>query len=130
MMKDKSAFATFLIILTAIFLIVEVLLWTGVIPSIEVLGNLGYGVDQWLENPAFAGLMMTLLVALGGYLENFVRTGEPFNVKKFAETFYLYEPLLILLSQFLPLNYAVVLTFAVDVLRRIAWRIKPPPPKT
>jgi len=127
MMKNKTVLAEFLIVLTVGFLIIEALIWTGLIPSIEALGNLGYGVDQWLENPAFVGLVMALLVGLGGYLENWVRTGEPFQLEKLAETFYLYEPILIGISQFLPIREATILVFMVDILRRIAYRIKPPP---
>ena len=122
--KEPRYLAVVLAGLTVVFLVAEALIWFNVI-SIPELGNLGYGLDQLLDNPAFVGLLATVFVGVfGGYMENWSISGEAFAPGKFAETFYYYEPLLILLSQWLPMREAVAFTFALDVLRRIALRLR------
>lgn len=132
MSKTQATYiATLLVIVTVIFTAVEICVWTGVIPPANeaegFFANLLYGLEKAIENPALWGWIMTVLVGLGGYLENWVRTGEEFDARQFAETFFFYEPVLIGIAQLLPLEYAIVLTFVIDVLRRIALRIKPTP---
>jgi len=125
--KEYTYLALTLAILTAIFMVSEVLIWFNVI-SLPQLGNLGYNIDQLLDNPAFVGLIATAFVGVfSGYMENWSVSGEGFDLKKFAETFYYYEPLLILFSQWLPMREAVTFTFALDVLRRIAKRLRASP---
>ena len=89
--------------------------------------NIFNGLDRWFESPVIVGWIATLIVAVGGWIENYTQTGEPFNAKKFAETFFYYEPVLILMSQAFPMPYALFVTFAIDVLRRIASRLRTPP---
>jgi len=125
--KEYSYLALTLAILTAVFMVCELLIWFNVV-SLPQLGNLGYSLDQLFDNPAFVGLLATVFVGVfSGYMENWSISGEGFNLKKFAETFYYYEPLLILFSQWFPMREALVFTFALDVLRRIAKRLRASP---
>jgi len=128
--KGWQYIGTLLILLTVIFTVVELLFWFDVIPPTDDLEgffvNLGYSLDRWFDNPALMGWIATIIVALGGYLENYVMTGEGFQKERFAETFFYYEPLLILFSQAIPTKYALVFLFAIDVARRIATRFKKP----
>lgn len=122
--KEHRYLALTLAILTVVFVICEILIWFNVV-SLPQLGNLGYGLDQLFDNPAFVGLVTTVFVGVfSGYMENWSISGEGFDWNKFSETFYYYEPLLILLSQWLPMREAVAFTFALDVLRRIAKRLR------
>mgnify|MGYP001106199431 CR=1 FL=1 len=125
--KEYSYLALTLAILTAVFMVCELLIWFNVV-SLPQLGNLGYSLDQLFDNPAFVGLLATVFVGVfSGYMENWSISGEGFNLNKFAETFYYYEPLLILFSQWFPMREALVFTFALDVLRRIAKRLRASP---
>ena len=122
--KEYRYLALTLAILSVVFLVCEVLIWFNVL-SLPQLGNLGYGLDQLFDNPAFVGLVTALFIGVfSGYMENWSISGEAFSLKKFAETFYYYEPLLILFSQWLPMREAVTFTFALDILRRIAKRLR------
>jgi hypothetical protein len=121
--KEISYLAVILAILSLVFMVCEILIWFNVL-SLPQLGNLGYNLDQLFENPAFVGLIATVFVGVfSGYMENWTISGEAFSWIKFAETFYYYEPLLILFSQWLPMREAVAFTFGLDILRRIAKRL-------
>ena len=115
--------AAVIIAVTVVFLVVEALIWTGYV-RVEALGNLGYGVDKLLENPAFVGLLTAAIVgAASGFMQNVFQKNDTFDLKKFAETFYYYEPLLILVAQFIPVKYGVVLLFVIDIFRRVLLKI-------
>jgi hypothetical protein len=125
--KEYGYLALILAILTVVFIVCEALIWFNVL-SLPQLGNLGYSLDQIFDNPAFVGLIATVFVGVfSGYMENWSVSGEGFDWKKFGETFYYYEPLLILFSQWLPMREAVTFTFALDILRRIAKRLRASP---
>jgi len=122
--QEYNYLAMILVILTVMFVVVEALIWFDVI-DIPQLGNLNNKLDQLFDNPAFVGLITTLFVGVfSGFMENWSITGEAFDPKRFAETFFYYEPLLILFSQWLPVNYAAIMLFIIDILRRIAKRLK------
>jgi len=132
MSKIKSELpyiSTLIVMLTMIFLVAELCIWIGIIvPANDADGyfvNLAYGVEKALENPALWGIIMTLIVgAWSGYMENNTANGEQFDLKQLGETFFYYEPVLIVIAQFLPLKEAAIIVFAIDVLRRIALRIR------
>lgn len=106
-------------------MILEVAVWTGNL-QIEALGNLSYGLDKLLENPAFVGLLATLIVgAASGFMQNVFKKNDTFDLKKFAETFFYYVPLMILIGQFLPVNYGAVLLFVIDAFRRVLLKLVP-----
>lgn len=114
-----------IIIVTIAFVVVEVLIWTGAVQT-SALGNLGYGVDKVLENPAFVGFLSTLIVGTAsGFMQKVFKTNETFDVRKFAETFYYYEPLMILVGQFIPVSYSIVLLFVIDIFRRVLLKLVP-----
>jgi hypothetical protein len=124
----SSMFATVVIIITVAFLAVQVVIWTGALQT-SALGNLGYGLDKILENPAFVGLLGTLIIgAASGFMQKVFKTNETFDVKKFGETFYYYEPLMILVGQFIPVSYGIVLLFVIDIFRRVLLKLVPKPP--
>lgn len=117
--------ALVMIIITVGFMGLEVLIWTGNL-KIEALGNLSYGLDKLLENPAFVGLLATLIVGVAsGFMQNVFNKNDTFDLKKFAETFFYYVPLLILIAQFLPVNYGAVLLFVIDAFRRVLLKLVP-----
>lgn len=123
--KVNSMLATVIIIITISFMILEVAVWTGNL-QIEALGNLSYGLDKLLENPAFVGLLATLIVgAASGFMQNVFKKNDTFDLKKFAETFFYYVPLMILIGQFLPVNYGAVLLFVIDAFRRVLLKLVP-----
>jgi hypothetical protein len=123
--KINSNLALIIITVTAVFLIIEGLIWTNQI-KIEALGNLSNGADKLLENPAFVGLVATVIVgATSGFMQKVFKKNETFDLKSFGETFYYYEPLLILVAQFIPVHYAVVLLFVIDVMRRVLLKLVP-----
>ena len=123
MKKINSTLAVIITAITVVFLVVEALIWTGYV-RVEALGNLGYGVDKLLENPAFVGLLTASIVgAASGFMQNVFQKNDTFDLKKFAETFYYYEPLLILVAQFIPIKYGVVLLFVIDIFRRVLLKI-------
>lgn len=122
--EEYNYLAMILVTLTILFIIVEALIWFNVL-DIPQLGNLNNKLDQLFENPAFVGLVTTFFVGVfSGFMENWSITGETFDPKRFAETFFYYEPLLILFSQWLPVKQAAVMLFVIDILRRIAKRLK------
>jgi len=121
--KINSTLAVIITAITVVFLVVEALIWTGYV-RVEALGNLGYGVDKLLENPAFVGLLTASIVgAASGFMQNVFQKNDTFDLKKFAETFYYYEPLLILVAQFIPIKYGVVLLFVIDIFRRVLLKL-------
>ena len=126
--KLNSMLASVILIVTVAFVAVEVVIWVGGLQT-TALGNLGYGVDKLLENPAFVGLLTTLIVGTGsGFMQKVFKTNETFDLKKFAETFYYYEPLMILVGQFIPVSYGIILLFVIDIFRRVMLKLAPKPP--
>ena len=124
----NSTLAAIIIILTVAFVVVEVFVWTGVL-EVSALGNLGYGVDKLLENPSFVGVLATLIVGTAsGFMQKVFKTNETWDLQKFGETFYYYEPLLILVGQFIPVKYGVVLLFVIDIFRRVITKLVPRQP--
>jgi hypothetical protein len=116
--KIDSRFALLILAVTAVFMAVEGLIWGGVI-QVSALGNLGNGLDNLLENPAFVGVLATLIDGtLSGFMQNVLNKNDTFSFQKFGETFFYYEPLMILVAQFIPISYGVVLLFVVQVFRR------------
>ena len=116
--KIDSRFALLILAVTAVFMAVEGLIWGGVI-QVSALGNLGNGLDKLLENPAFVGVLATLIDGtLSGFMQNVLNKNDTFSFQKFGETFFYYEPLMILVAQFIPISYGVVLLFVVQVFRR------------
>ena len=94
----------------------------------RALGNVGYGMDKLLENPAFVGLLATLIVGtISGFMQKVIKTNETWDIQKFGETFYYYEPLLILVGQFIPVKYGVILLFVIDIFRRVLLKLVPKP---
>ena len=123
--KFDSRLAVLIIAITVVFLIFQGLIWTGQL-QIKVLGNLSYGLDKLLENPAFVGILATIIVGTAsGFMQNVFKSNETFDLMKFGETFFYYEPLLILIGQFMPVNYGLVLLFVVDVFRRVLFKLVP-----
>lgn len=123
----NSMLAAVILIVTVAFIAVEVVIWTGAVQT-SALGNLGYGVDKLLENPAFVGLLSTLIVGTAsGFMQKVFKTNETFDLKKFGETFYYYEPLMILVGQFIPVSYGIVLLFVIDIFRRVLLKLVPKP---
>ena len=123
--KINSYLALIIITVTVVFLVTEALIWTNQI-KIEALGNLSNGADKLLENPAFVGLVATVIVGTAsGFMQKVFKQNDTFELKKLGETFYYYEPLLILVAQFIPVHYAVVLLFVLDVMRRVLLKLVP-----
>lgn len=123
--KIDSRFALLILAVTAVFLAFEGLIWGGVI-QVSALGNLGNGLDKLLENPAFVGLLATLIDGtLSGFMQNVLKKNDTYSLQKFGETFYYYEPLMILVAQFIPISYGVVLLFVVQVFRRAIVKLVP-----
>lgn len=117
--------AVIIIVITAAFMGLEVAIWTGNV-EIAALGNLNDGLDKVLENPAFVGLLATLIVGTAsGFMQNVFKKNDTFDLKKFAETFFFYVPLLTLIGQFLPVNYGAVLLFVIDAFRRVLLKLVP-----
>ena len=123
--RFDSTLGLLILAVTIIFMVLEALIWTGQV-RLDQLGNLGYGLDKLLENPAFVGLLTASIVgAASGFMQNVFQKNDTFDLKKFAETFYYYEPLLILVAQFIPIKYGVVLLFVIDILRRVLLKLVP-----
>jgi hypothetical protein len=121
----NSTLGLVIIFVSVVFIVVEASIWTGAI-SIQQLGNLNNGLDKLLDNPAFVGLLVSVFVGVAsGFMQNVLKENETFSIVKFGETFYYYEPLMILVAQFIPVKYGVVLLFAVDVVRRVVLKLVP-----
>ena len=119
----NSNLALIIIIVMAVFLGLEVLIWTNII-QLEALGNLGNGANKLLENPAFVGLLATVFVgAVSGFMQKVFKKNETFDLKSFGETFFYYEPLMILVAQFIPVQYSAVLLFVIDIFRRVILKL-------
>jgi hypothetical protein len=77
------------------------------------------GGELWYENPMLIGLIVGLIVNIFGYVENLSRDrGIDYDFGRLAETWAFYEPVLILVSQALPMGEAVIVAVVIDVLRR------------
>ena len=123
--RFDSTLGLLILAVTVIFMGLEALIWTGQV-RLDQLGNLGYGLNKLLENPAFVGLLTTLIVGTGsGFMQNVLKKNDTFSLQKFGETFYYYEPLLILIGQFIPVSYGVVFLLVVDVFKRVFLKLTP-----
>lgn len=119
------ALITIIIVVSIIPIIVYGAFMTEAAVDYEGLfANVLNGLETFLDNPIFLGWIVAIIVAVGGWLENYVKTKEKFDPSKWAETFFYYEPALILLTQWFPTEYAVFLAFGIDVARRIAVRLR------
>ena len=110
-------------VITVAFVLVGVFVGTGVVPPVNesegLLTNLLKGGDLWFENPMLIGLIVGLIVNIFGYVENLSRDrGIDYDFGRLAETWTFYEPMLILVSQALPMGEAVIVAVVIDVLRR------------
>jgi uncharacterized membrane protein len=103
-------------IVTAIGLIVQA------VPANELEGlftNIFYGGTQWYKNPIILAILITIFVNFAGYMENASRNPqEPYDVKKFAETYLKYLPMLLIFTQYLPPEQASALSLALDIISR------------
>ena len=74
---------------------------------------------------------MTLIVNICGYLENLAVTkGLKYDKRKVAETLMAYLPLIIVLPEFLPMEYAIGVSLLIDIFRRTIGHLRgeaPPP---
>jgi len=105
------------------FVLVGVFVGMGVVPPVNetegLLTNLLKGGELWYENPMLIGLIVGLIVNIFGYVENLSRDrGIDYDFGRLAETWAFYEPVLILVSQALPMGEAVIVAVVIDVVRR------------
>ena len=110
-------------VITVAFVLVGLVVGTGIVPPVNeaegLLMNLLKGGELWYENPLLIGLIVGLIVNIFGYVENLARDrGIDYDFGRLAETWAFYEPMLILVSQALPMGEAVFVAVVVDVLRR------------
>ena len=81
--------------------------------------------EELLLNPIFIAFIVALIVDIGGYLENKVRTAKVgFDSGMLAETIIKYEVFIPLLSFAFPLEQAVVGAFIIDVATRVITKLK------
>lgn len=102
-------------IITAVGLIVQA------VPANELQGlfaNIFYGRELWHKNPVILAILISIFVNFAGYVENTVVNGQPYEAKKFAETYLKYLPMLIIFTQYLPSEGASALSLAIDVISR------------
>lgn len=120
---SKKTLGYIIAFLAAIFVVAELLIAAGVItPNNEAegfLANFNYGAERAFENPTLVALLITLFMNIWGFIENTAVNPQSYYVTKFIETFALYEPLLLALTQALPMQYALALAIVIDVLRRL-----------
>jgi hypothetical protein len=58
-------------------------------------------------------------VNFAGYVENASKNPqEPYDIKKFAETYLKYLPMLLIFTQYLPPEQASALSLALDIVSR------------
>lgn len=86
-------------------------------------------LEELESNPALYRavviLIMTIIVNFCGYAENRARKkGLPYNPRMFAETLMVYTPLILLLPEFLPMEYAIVASLVIDIFRRTISHLK------
>ena len=110
-------------VITVAFVLVGLVVGTGVVPPVNetegLLTNLLKGGELWYENPMLIGLIVGLIVNIFGYVENLARDrGIDYDFGRLAETWTFYEPMLILVSQALPMGETVLVAVVIDVLRR------------
>jgi hypothetical protein len=88
---------------------------------------------EWLEaNPAayrfLVALIVTIIVNICGYLANKARNKKiSYDPGQFVETLLVYEPLIILLAEALPIEYAILGTIILDIWRRTYKALAPTP---
>lgn len=82
---------------------------------------------EWLEyleaNPAayrlVIGLIVAVIINVFGFLANLARNkGLNYDKGMFAETLMVYEPLILLLPEAMPMKWAIVGAIIIDVWRR------------
>jgi len=108
------------IIGTVLFAIIELLIASGLL-TIQSNPNLPPNLQttaHWYDNPVVWVVGITVLVNFAGYIENVVIQHQTYDMKKFAETFFKYLPMLVLFSQFIPNQEAAVFAFALDYIAR------------
>lgn len=71
---------------------------------------------------------MTVIVNVCGYLENLARNkGLKYDKGMLAETLMKYTPLILVLPEFLPMEYAIVAALLIDVFTRTISHLKGEP---
>jgi len=91
-------------------------------------------LEQLETNPALYRfvvlLVMTVVVNISGYFGNrVVNTKESYNGRKFVETLMFYTPLIALLPEVLPMEYAIAGSLALDIFVRTIAHLKGEEPK-
>lgn len=107
--------ALIVVIITVIGLIVQA------VPANELQGlftNVFYGGELWYKNPIILAILISIFINFAGYLENTVVNGQPYDAKKFAETYLKYLPMLVVFTQYLPSEQAATLSVALDIISR------------
>jgi len=102
-------------IITIIGLIVQI------VPANELQGlfaNIFYGGEKWYQNPIILAILVTIVINFAGYVENAVVKGEPYDVKRFAETYLKYLPMMMVFTQYLPPEQAATVSVALDIIVR------------
>ena len=110
-------------VITVAFVLVGLFVGLGVVPPVNelegLLANLLKGGELWRENPMLVGVIVGLIVNVFGYVENLSRDlGMDYDFGRLAETWMFYEPMLILASQALSMEQAVIVAVVIDVVRR------------
>ena len=92
---------------------------SSVLKRVSAAINVLKGGELWYENPMLIGLIVGLIVNIFGYVENLSRDrGIDYDFGRLAETWAFYEPMLILVSQALPMGETVIVAVVIDVVRR------------
>lgn len=124
---------------TVLFSIIEVLIAGGYMPVQQgtgFLSNLTAGGVKWYLNPIVWVIVITIIVNAYGFVENYVILKQPYDVKKFAETFLKYTPMIVFFSQvpwanFIPgiaaadvaatnIGITSAISVAIDILTRMS----------
>jgi hypothetical protein len=84
-----------------------------------LFANIFYGRELWYRNPVILAVLITIFVNFAGYVENASRNPqEPYDAKKFAETYLKYLPMMLIFTQYLPPEQASALSLALDIISR------------
>ncbi len=100
---SKSQFITYIVAaITVIFSFFELLVAGGYITIAQgqgFLSNLTQGGSQWYLNPITWVLVLVVVVNFFGFAENYARGAQTWDIKKFAETWLKYLPIVVFFSQ-------------------------------
>jgi hypothetical protein len=103
MSTDTKQMFTYLVaFVTVIFGVAELLIAGGIIPIAQTQGflsNLAAGGAQWYLNPIPWVIVLTLVVNFFGFAENWSIDPQNWSIRKFAETWFKYLPMVVLFSQ-------------------------------